>query len=60
VNPIFSVTCQWATLPPSIWPRVSTTSNQRMLRTVFAARARAFSTASSMPLADDPVSSIFL
>ena len=42
---------------PSMWPRVSVTSNQRMLRTVADARATALRTASSMPVVDDPADS---
>src|SRR5215213_6263100 len=46
-NPHLIVTCHSVTVPSSIAPRVSSTSNQRMLRTVFPARVTAFCTASS-------------
>src|SRR6266496_5622708 len=60
MKPIFNVTCQSPTLPSSMYPRVSVTSNHRMLRTVFLARANAFCTASSNPFGDEPTISIFL
>src|SRR5205823_12262835 len=60
VKPIFKVTCHSPTLPSSTYPRVSLTSNHRMLRTVFWARANAFYTASSNPFGDEPTISIFL
>ena len=41
VNPIFKVTCQCSILPSSMYPRVSVTSNHRMLRIVLLARDRA-------------------
>ena len=60
VNPTFTVTCQCSTLLSTIWPRTSATSNQPMLRIVLLARSIAFFTASSMPLGEEPTSSIFL
>ena len=60
VNPTFTVTCQCSTLLSTIWPRTSATSNQPMLRIVLPARSIAFFTASSMPLGEEPTSSIFL
>src|SRR5438128_4467747 len=42
-----------------MYPRVSATSNQRRLRTVFSARTSAFSTACSNPSGEEPTSSIF-
>jgi len=59
-KPIFNVTCQWAILPSSIKPRVSVTSNHRMLRTVLLARDNALRTASSIPFGEEPTISIFL
>jgi len=60
VKPTLRVTCQSRTCPSSIHPRVSVTSNHRMLRTVFLARANAFCTAFSNPFGDEPTISIFL
>jgi hypothetical protein len=60
VNPTLIVTCQWATLLFSIWPRVSVTWNQRMLRTVFDARAIALWTASSTLVLEEPINSMYL
>jgi hypothetical protein len=59
-NPTLIVTCQCATLPSAMCPRVSTTSNQRMSRIVCDALLIAFSMASCIPTVDEPVSSIFL
>ena len=42
VTPIFTRTCQWAIFPFSMWPRVSTTSNQRILLSLISALAMAF------------------
>jgi hypothetical protein len=42
VTPIFTRTCQWATLPFSIWPRVSTSSNHLILLSLISALAMAF------------------
>src|SRR5690606_30148605 len=60
VKPTFTVTCQYATLPSRTWPRVSTTSNQLILRTVSLARSIAVHTASSILVVDEPVSSMLL
>src|SRR5262249_21225088 len=60
VKPTFIVTCQCATLPPSISPRVSVTWNQRRLCSVFAALATALAIACSRPFGDEPVSSMVL
>src|SRR6185312_5960317 len=60
VKPSLSVTCQCATLPSTTWPRVSVTVNHWMLRTVSLALAIAVATASSMLVADEPVSSSIL
>src|SRR5690606_21063175 len=60
VKPTFTVTCQYATLPSRTWPRVSTTSNQLILRTVSLARSIAVLTASSILVVDEPVSSMLL
>ena len=49
------VTCQCLTLSSWMSPRVSTTSNHRMLRTVEEARVRAFRIASSEEVVDVPV-----
>ena len=42
VTPIFTRTCQWAILPFSMWPRVSITSNYRILLSLISALAMAF------------------
>jgi hypothetical protein len=55
-KPTLMVTCQYATLSFSIWPRVSVTSNQCRLRSVFDAFAIAVLMASSIDLVDEPVS----
>jgi hypothetical protein len=57
VNPTLIVTCQCATLLPSIPPRVSRPWNHLMLRIDFEARAIAVRIASSLLLVEVPVSS---
>ena len=60
LNPIRMVTWNSATLPSVIFPRVSTTSNQFMWRTVLPASFTAALIASAMLTADVPMISIFL
>jgi hypothetical protein len=60
VNPTLIVTCQYATLPSSMKPRVSVTSNQCMPRSVLLAREIALLIASSTLYFDEPVSSMYL
>src|SRR5690606_34649915 len=56
-TPTLIVTCQCAIFPPSTCPRVSSTSNQRMSRTLSEAFSIATRIASSLPVVDEPVSS---